>query len=345
MSQNMQMKIKIRTCLFYEYKLGTKAKEATDKICSVFGNDCLKVRVAHFWYKKFKNGHDDLNDEERCGRLSELDDDLLKNAIEANTSLSCRELADQFDVCSETVRTHLKSIGKTWKLSRWVPHKLTELNKLNRFNICASLLARNACEGFVDYILTCDEKWVWYTNTRRGHQWLSPNDPVEQTPKKNLHAKKILLCVWWSKVGVIHQEFLKPGETIDAKLYSSQLSRVQKALIIKQPALTNRNKVVFLQDNARPHTAILTQKKIVQLKWDLLPHPPYSPDISPSDYYLFLSLDNHMRNKNFDTADGLQTEILSFFQNKPPEFYKRGIDKLPDLWQKVVDNNGDYFDE
>ncbi|EGI67992.1 Mariner Mos1 transposase, partial [Acromyrmex echinatior] len=45
--------------------------------------------------------------------------------------------------------------------------------------------------------------------------------------------------------------------------------------------------VIFLYDNARPHVAKVVKKYLETLKWDVLPHPPYSPNIAPSDYWLF----------------------------------------------------------
>ena len=44
---------------------------------------------------------------------------------------------------------------------------------------------------------------------------------------------------------------------------------------------------ILLHDNARPHVAKVVKKYLETLKWDVLPHPPYSPDIVPSDYWLF----------------------------------------------------------
>ncbi|KAJ8939946.1 hypothetical protein NQ318_007874 [Aromia moschata] len=44
--------------------------------------------------------------------------------------------------------------------------------------------------------------------------------------------------------------------------------------------------VVLLQDNARPHTTAITQSKLVEMHWDQLEHPPYSPDLSPCNYHL-----------------------------------------------------------
>ena len=38
-----------------------------------------------------------------------------------------------------------------------------------------------------------------------------------------------------------------------------------------------------------PHTSLVTRKKLLKLGWEVMPHPPYSPDLAPSDYHLFRS--------------------------------------------------------
>jgi hypothetical protein len=48
--------------------------------------------------------------------------------------------------------------------------------------------------------------------------------------------------------------------------------------------------VLLQQDNTKPHTAAATKKKCEELELELLPHPAYSPDLAPSDYYLFRSM-------------------------------------------------------
>ena len=58
--------------------------------------------------------------------------------------------------------------------------------------------------------------------------------------------------------------------TITAEIYADQLSRVQAALIEKQPATVNRKGIILLHDNARPHIAKLTLKKISELGWEVL---------------------------------------------------------------------------
>ena len=47
---------------------------------------------------------------------------------------------------------------------------------------------------------------------------------------------------------------------------------------------------LFLQDNSPAHRALATQKKLAYLGFQCLDHPPYSPDLTPSDYHLFFGL-------------------------------------------------------
>ena len=77
-------------------------------------------------------------------------------------------------------------------------------------------------------------------------------------------------------------------ETIIAEIYCAQLERVQEKLLEKQPDLVNRKKVLFLQDKARMHVAKKTVDKITQLGWEIMCHPPYSSDLSPTNYYILL---------------------------------------------------------
>ena len=57
------------------------------------------------------------------------------------------------------------------KLDVWVPHELSVKHKMNRINICDTLLKRNDIELFLKRILTGDEKWVKYENNVRTKSW------------------------------------------------------------------------------------------------------------------------------------------------------------------------------
>ena len=61
------------------------------------------------------------------------------------------------------------------------------------------------------------------------------------------------------------------------------------------------NGVLFLHDNAPAHRALASQKKLAYLGFQCLDHPPYSPDLAPSDYHLFPGLKKQLKGRNFSS--------------------------------------------
>ncbi|CAH1994310.1 unnamed protein product [Acanthoscelides obtectus] len=82
--------------------------------------------------KKFPSGDLSLSDGPRSGRPKIMNNEDLRQVVDANSRTTCQELAEMFRVSPETIRLHLHQLGKTWKLSKWVTHELTNDNKLSR---------------------------------------------------------------------------------------------------------------------------------------------------------------------------------------------------------------------
>ena len=68
--------------------------------------------------------------------------------------------------------------------------------------------------------------------------------------------------------------------------YCFQLDQLKAAPKEKCPELVNRKHIIFHQDNIRLHVALMTRKNLLQLGWEVLLPPLYSPDTAPSDFYL-----------------------------------------------------------
>jgi len=96
----------------------------------------------------------------------------------------------------------------------------------------------------------------------------------------------------------------------------------------KRTYLINRGRIAFHQDNARPHASLVTRQQLPALGWEVLLHTPYSPDLAPSYYHLFLSMANALDSLKLATRESLKKLISDFFANKKASFYKRGIMKL-----------------
>ncbi|KAG5321343.1 MOS1T transposase, partial [Pseudoatta argentina] len=79
------------------------------------------------------------------------------------------------------------------------------------------------------------------------------------------------------------------------------------------------------------------------LKWEVLPHPPYSPDIAPSDFHLFRSMAHGLADRRFHSYEEAQKWIDSWIASKDMSFFRRGIHVLPERWEKVVSSDGQYL--
>ena len=154
-----------------------------------------------------------------------------------------------------------------------------------------------------------------------------------------------MLCIWWDQLGVVYHELLKPSETITGARYRTQLMRLSRALKDKRPQYSERHdKVILLHDNARPHVARVVKTYLETLKWEVLPHPPYSPDVAPSDYHLFRSMAHDLAEQHFRSYKDVKKWIVSWIAYKDEQFFRRGIRTLPERWEKVVASDGHYFE-
>ncbi|KAK6764008.1 hypothetical protein RB195_024368 [Necator americanus] len=158
--------------------------------------------------------------------------------------------------------------------------------------------------------------------------------------KGEIHEKKVMLSVWWGVHGIYRLELVADNTTVTAEVYCAQLQTLADKIRKEHPKLDN---VRLLHDSARPHIAKKTSQRILKLGWEVLPHTPCSPELVPSDYHLFRSLQHHLEEKRYDDADHLKNDLRAFFAPKSPEFYAKGIRDHVKRWQKVVDVDGDYF--
>lgn len=338
----MNEKVFIRTCLLYEFDQGNSAAEAGRNIRKVYGEEVISDPAVRKWFSRFKEGDRSLDDQPREGRPQVLDDNDLKKTVDENPFLTLRELAQMFGSCHNTIKNRMEAIGKVNKRGRWLPHELSHNNKLTRVTICSSLLTqiqRTGSNRFWESFLTSDEKWILYDNTSRRNQWLDPKQKPVGVAKPSRFCQKAMLCVWWNIYGLVHFEVLDGKKTVDSELYCAQLERVNQALVAKgmDPA-----KIKFLHDNAKPHVSSMTQDKLEELGWEVLPHAPYSPDLAPSDYHLFRSMQHSLKDQEFTNLDQVRFWVSEFFNAKPQEFFSYGIKGLRERWREVIRHNGEY---
>ena len=102
---------------------------------------------------------------------------------------------------------------------------------------------------------------------------------------------------------------------------------MHQKLTLKQPALVNRKGFILLHDNARPHILMISRQKLHTLNYEVLDHPLYSPDLSPTDFHFFKHLDNFLLEKCFRNPKDTETTFNEFVASRATTFYDSGIKK------------------
>lgn len=120
---------------------------------------------------------------------------------------------------------------------------------------------------------------------------------------------------------------------------------MHQKLRLMVPRFVNMKGSILLHDNARTHTAQLTALKLNELGNQILHHPAYSLDLSPTDYYLLKHFDNLLCDQCFKNKDEANKTLNAFVTIDEEDLYSNGRNKLISEWQKRVDCNGSYFNE
>ena len=133
-------------------------------------------------------------------------------------------------------------------------------------------------------------------------EWKHPQSPIRKEFKSQTSAGKLMLTFSWDSQGPVLEHYQERGSTINNACYSEVLiDRLKPEIRSKRWGHLSKG-IVLLHDNARPHTAAHTVETLQNLKFEVLAHPPYNPELAPSDYHLFGPLKEALRGRRF-TAD------------------------------------------
>ncbi len=190
--------------------------------------------------------------------------------------------------------------------------------------------------------MTTDETWVHYFNPesqQSSREWRHTSSPKPKRARRSRSAGKVMATFFWDWQGGY------PCTILSDRCQNSQCSlllrppgnRVKEKIRSKRK--TGGKRVAFLQDNARPHTA-KTMETLRKLKWNLLTHPPYSPDLAPSDFYLFGRLKSDLQGMRFADNDAVIQTVREWIRRQPQAFFEKGIRMLPERWKNCVDSGG-----
>ena len=200
--------------------MGCKAVETTCSINSALGPGTVIDHTVQLWFKKFCKRHESFEDEEHSGWPSEVDNNNWK------PSLRLILLKLQEKLPKNSTSTTLWSFCIWKKLISGCLVNWAEILKIIFLKGWSSLILRINSKPFLDWIVTCNKKWIAYNNQWQPPQWLDREEALKHFLKPTLHQKKVMVTVWWSAAHLNHYTFLNFSKTVTSEEYAQQTNEM-----------------------------------------------------------------------------------------------------------------------
>ena len=153
-----------------------------------------------------------------------------------------------------------------------------------------------------------------------------------------------MMIMAYDKNGVIATDRVPLGSTVTGAYYTKFLQDVLRPKIRQKRSAMFAAGVLLLHDNARSHASRAVSEILEKYGWQVLPHPPYSPDMSPPDFDLFPKLKKPLRGKLFRSIGEVSNEVTRVIRRINNEGVMTGIQDLPKRWTAVIKYSGDYIE-
>jgi hypothetical protein len=166
-------------------------------------------------------------------------------------------------------------------------------------------------------IVTLDESWI-YLFSERDLMWTAPGEIVVDKERYGVQSPKFMLTVVWNPIGFHVLRALPKGGKFNAQYYTNDIL-VAISDWRWQTGETRQNKLWVHSDNARPHTAKMSKDYIGFNRMKQVPHSPSSPDLAPSDFFLFGHLKGKLMRYRVETPSELLVRIRVILTEIPRE--------------------------
>ena len=181
----------------------------------------------------------------------------------------------------------------------------------------------DGCKRVTD-IVTGDESWFTFKEIARKQKnmvWLAPDEDRPQICKRGFSTAKRMYTVFFNYKGPLLVIVLPKGHTVTGNYYATTILPQLTAAIEKQRPKVGTSRTFILHDNASSHKTDQVVQTLSSDSITVLPHPPYSPDLAPLDFWLFPYLKEKLADRKFKRVQDLSCVIWSILREIPEELY------------------------
>jgi transposase len=134
------------------------------------------------------------------------------------------------------------------------------------------------------------------------------------------------------------------GQTVNVGFYCNILRRLREDIRRKRTELWRAGNGLLHVDNAPSHQALVTREFLAHNSIITLPHPPYSPDLAPCDFFLFLKMKLKLKGRRFKGVEEIQRESQNVLGTLRQQNFQNWFQQWQQHWDRCVAAQGDYFE-
>jgi histone-lysine N-methyltransferase SETMAR len=320
-------------------------------LMNVYGNSAYSLVTIRRWVARFKAGQSELEDQPRSGRpiteTSKANIDLIESLIDTNPRISYSYLEEFTSLSRGTLMRIIKDqLNMVKRSSRWIPHHLTSQNKIKRVEFAKAMLSKlNSEEWRLDQILTGDESIFYHRKIEKraiASSWKRQGEPPDTIVKRDRFEAKSMVSIFFRTTGPVHVHLVEKGVTIDNQYYIENCLSPAFEAVKKERRASGLRGMKLLHDGAKPHVHLNTRNFIQSSGIIEIDHPPYSPDLAPSDYWLFDYIKRNLDDQESDEA--LLRSITKIVKAIPHSEYIKTFQKYKERLELCILADGDYFE-
>ena len=344
---------------FLEQRAYIKARTALNEKASAIHADLVKIHgrkaVSYVtvtrWVACFKAGQQSLQDQPRSGcpitATTPANIQRIKLLIQRDCTFSVNDLIALTDLSHSSILRILHDhLGLRKVSSRWLPHNLTPENKAKRLDFAKAMLAKlQSGEWRSDQILTCDEAWFYHRQIKKRSEcaaWKEPCEPPEAVVRRDRYEPKTMYSIFFRSTGLVLVHAVGHEETMTSEYYVENCLKPAFAQVRRERPRSGLRGILLLHDNARPHTAQNTENYLISQGVRTIDHPPYSPDLSPCDYWLFDYIKRNLGDHT--TVLSMTRSITRLLRATAHSEFIKTFQKYQERLELCILAEGDYFE-
>ena len=155
---------------------------------------------------------------------------------------------------------------------------------------------------------------------------------------------KSVIITFFDIKGFVHKEFVPTGQSVNSGFYCEVLRRLRENVRRRRPQLWRKQTWLLHHNNAPSHTSVFTHQFLAKKKIAVMPHPPYSADLAPCDFFLFPKLKLKLKGRPFDTIEEIQAESQRVLDTLTEKEFLKEFQKWRRRCDRRLHAGGNYFE-